>query len=384
LRGIDSSLTPLSPFRRILGQIDWLLIVAITGLSGFGVLMIYSAIHTNADLLANALHWKQALWSSIGLCLLALILVFDYHYISRLAYFFFIIVVALLIIVLVAGRVIYGAKRWLVLGPIRVQPSELAKLAVILVLARYFGTRESSDALRFRDLVIPFVLMIIPVGLIAKQPDLGTALTILMIATVMVLVVGVERRVLAYLTSACIAAMPIGWLFLKDYQKRRILTVMNPDADLLGAGYQSMQSKIAVGSGEFWGKGLLQGTQSRLHFLPEKHTDFVFSVLSEELGFVGGTLLLLLFLIFIQRCFLIALNAADREGVLIATGVGTSFFLYTTLNIGMTLGIIPIVGIPLPFVSYGGSASLTAFIAAGLVVNVRIRRRSPFSFHQSS
>ncbi|MAE07003.1 MAG: rod shape-determining protein RodA [Nitrospinae bacterium] len=383
MRGIDTSLAPLTPFRRVLGQIDWLMVISIIGLSGFGVLMIFSAIHSNAVFLANALHWKQALWSALGLCLLSTILVFDYHTISKLSYLFYAVVVASLVLVFVIGRVVYGAKRWIVMGPVRVQPSELAKLAVILVIARYFGTRESTEPLKFRDLIIPFILVIIPVGLVARQPDLGTAMTILMIAVVMVLVVGMERRVLLYLASAGVAVLPVGWLFLKDYQKRRILTVFNPDADILGAGYQSMQSKIAVGSGEIWGKGLLQGTQSRLHFLPEKHTDFIFSVLSEELGFVGGAVLLILFLVFIQRCFHTALNAADKEGTLIAVGVGTSFFLYTMLNIGMTLGIFPIVGIPLPFVSYGGSASLTSFIAVGLVLNVRIRRRSSLPFYQS-
>tara|TARA_B100000315_G_scaffold56428_2_gene50770 strand:+ start:2236 stop:3390 length:1155 start_codon:yes stop_codon:yes gene_type:complete len=383
MRGIDTSLAPLTPFRRVLGQIDWLMVISIIGLSGFGVLMIFSAIHSNAVFLANALHWKQALWSALGLCLLSTILVFDYHTISKLSYLFYAVVVASLVLVFVIGRVVYGAKRWIVMGPVRVQPSELAKLAVLLVIARYFGTRESTEPLKFRDLIIPFILVIIPVGLVARQPDLGTAMTILMIAVVMVLVVGMERRVLLYLASAGVAVLPVGWLFLKDYQKRRILTVFNPDADILGAGYQSMQSKIAVGSGEIWGKGLLQGTQSRLHFLPEKHTDFIFSVLSEELGFVGGAVLLILFLVFIQRCFQTALNAADKEGTLIAVGVGTSFFLYTMLNIGMTLGIFPIVGIPLPFVSYGGSASLTSFIAVGLVLNVRIRRRSSLPFYQS-
>jgi len=205
---------------------------------------------------------------------------------------------------------------------------------------------------------------------------LGTAMSILIIASVMVLIVGVQKRIIIYVISACVAAAPLGWLFLKDYQKRRILTVFNPEADLLGAGYQSMQSKIAVGSGEIWGKGLLQGTQSRLNFLPEKHTDFVFSVLSEELGFIGGTILLILFLVCIQRCLQTALSAADREGALLAAGVGIFIFLYTSLNIAMTLGLFPIVGIPLPFVSYGGSASLTAFISAGLVINVRLRRKS--------
>lgn len=372
---------PLSPFQRALGQIDWVMIISIVGLSGIGVLMIYSAIQSNPVLLLNSLHWKQALWSSVGLLLLSVILLVDYHHISRFAYFFYGVVIVMLILVFVMGKVVYGAKRWLVFGPIRIQPSELAKLAVILVFARYFGTRESIEPLRFRDLLVPLILVLIPVGLVAKQPDLGTGMSILMIASIMVLVVGVQRRVLIYVISACVAAAPVGWLFLKDYQKSRILTVFNPEADILGAGYQSMQSKIAVGSGEIWGKGLLQGTQSRLNFLPEKHTDFVFSVLSEELGFIGGTILLILFLIFIQRCLNTALTSADREGALIATGVGASIFLYMTLNIAMTLGLFPIVGIPLPFVSYGGSAALTSFISAALVLNVRLRRKSFGSFY---
>lgn len=384
MRSLDASIAPKSPFRRMLGEVDWLMLGTIIGLSGIGVLMIYSGIHTNANLLAGSLHWKQALWSTIGLTLLTVILFFDYHLISRFSYLLFAIVLAALILVYVAGRVVYGAKRWLVFGPIRVQPSELAKLVVILVLARHFGTRESTEPLKFRDLIYPFILVIIPVGLVAKQPDLGTAMTILMIASVMVLIVGVERRVLLYLSSVCVAVLPIGWLFLKEYQKKRILTVLNPESDILGAGYQSMQSKIAVGSGEFWGKGLLQGTQSRLNFLPEKHTDFIFSVLSEELGFFGGAILLILFCIFIQRCLTTALNAADREGALIAAGIGASFFMYSTLNIAMTLGLFPIVGIPLPFVSYGGSASLASFLAAGMVMNVRIRRRSLIPLYQSS
>ena len=235
--------------------------------------------------------------------------------------------------------------------------------------------RARSEPLRLVDLLYPFGLVMIPVVLVAKQPDLGTAFTIFLTAAVMAFMVGVQRRLLCMIGAGLLVLAPVGWAFLKDYQRNRILTLFNPDADPLGTGYQSMQSKIAVGSGEFWGKGLLQGTQSRLHFLPEKHTDFIFSVLSEELGFVGATLLLVIFLIFIHRCMLAALNAGDKEGALIATGVATSFFLYSAFNIGMTLGLIPIVGIPLPLVSYGGSASLTSFLAVALVVNVRLRRK---------
>jgi rod shape determining protein RodA len=215
----------------------------------------------------------------------------------------------------------------------------------------------------------------VPVVLVAKQPDLGTAFTVFITAAVMAFMVGIQKRLLYGLGAMSLVLAPVGWLFLKEYQRNRILTLFNPEIDPLGTGYQSMQSKIAVGSGEFWGKGLLQGTQSRLHFLPEKHTDFIFSVLSEELGFVGAISLLVIFLIFIHRCMLVALNAGDKEGALIATGVATSFFFYSVFNIGMTLGLIPIVGIPLPLVSYGGSASLTSFIAVGLVLNVRLRRK---------
>ena len=368
-------LKTLSPFRRALGQVDWLLVGTTLLLSVIGVLMIYSAVHSNPDLLANGLHWKQALWSTIGLVVLAFILLFDYHHFTRMAYFIFGLVIVLLIMVLIAGRVVYGAKRWLVLGPMRLQPSELARLAVILLLARIFGSRDSTEPLRLVDLLYPFGLVMIPVVLVAKQPDLGTAFTIFLTAAVMAFMVGVQRRLLCMIGAGLLVLAPVGWAFLKDYQRNRILTLFNPDADPLGTGYQSMQSKIAVGSGEFWGKGLLQGTQSRLHFLPEKHTDFIFSVLSEELGFVGATLLLVIFLIFIHRCMLAALNAGDKEGALIATGVATSFFLYSAFNIGMTLGLIPIVGIPLPLVSYGGSASLTSFLAVALVVNVRLRRK---------
>jgi len=381
VKGVTPHPGNISPFRRALGQIDWLLVFTTVVLSAIGVLMIYSAIHSNPDLLNTAMHWKQALWSAIGLAILALILLMDYHRLTRMAYFLYGLVLLLLVLVLFSGRVVYGAKRWLVFGPLRFQPSELARLAVILVFARYFGAREGAEPMGFKELIVPFLLAIVPVVLVAKQPDLGTGVTILLIAGAMVLAVGIQKRVFLTLGTIAVVCAPVGWLFLKDYQRRRILTLFNPEADPLGAGYQSMQSKIAVGSGELWGKGLLQGTQSRLHFLPEKHTDFIFSVLSEELGFIGATVLLVLFLLFIHRCMQIALGAADKEGTLIATGVASAFFLYTVFNIGMTVGLLPIVGIPLPLVSYGGSASITSFIAVALVLNVHLRRKSfvPFS-----
>ncbi len=355
---------------------DWLLVLATLLLSLTGVYMIYSAIHSNPVFLNNSLHLKQALWSSIGLCVLLTILFFDYHFFTRWAYFFYALVIVLLIAVLFSGQVVGGSKRWLVFGPLRLQPSELARLAVILVLARYFGSRVGEEPVGFKELFPALLLVLAPVLLIVRQPDLGTGLTVFLIAGAMVLAVGVKKRVIITIGCLAVACAPLGWFFLKEYQRRRILTLFNPDADPLGAGYQSMQSIIAVGSGEIWGKGLLQGTQSRLHFLPEKHTDFIFSVLSEELGFIGSVTVLALFVIFILRCLSAALNAADKEGALLAIGIATAFFLYVIFNIGMTLGLMPIVGIPLPLVSYGGSASISSFIAIGLVLNVGVRRKS--------
>lgn len=365
-----------SPFRRAVSQMDWLLVLATILLSLTGIYMIYSAIHSNPVFLKNSLHLRQALWSSIGLCVLLSILFFDYNFFTRWAYFFYALVIVLLIAVLFSGQVVGGSKRWLVFGPLRLQPSELARLAVILVLARYFGSRVEEEPMGFKELLPALLLALAPVLLIVRQPDLGTGLTVFLIAGVMALAVGIKKRVIITIGTAAVACAPLGWLFLKEYQRRRILTLFNPDADPLGAGYQSMQSIIAVGSGEIWGKGLLQGTQSRLHFLPEKHTDFIFSVLSEELGFIGSITVLALFFIFILRCLITALNAADKEGALLAIGVTTAFFLYVIFNIGMTLGLMPIVGIPLPLVSYGGSASISSFIAIGLVLNVGVRRRS--------
>ena len=378
--GFPSHPLPPSLLRRAMGQLDWVLIFVTLALSAFGVLMIFSSIQTNTALLEEALHWKQLIWISVGVVSVTLILLFDYHHFTRLAYIFYFLLVALLVLVLISGKMVYGAKRWLVLGPMRFQPSEFSRLAIILVLARYFGSRENTEPLEFRELILPFIFVAIPFILVARQPDLGTSLMTVMVAAVMLIIVGVRARVFLSIAAMGFIVAPVGWLFLRDYQKNRILTVFNPEADPLGSGYQSLQSKIAVGSGEIWGKGLFQGTQSRLHFLPEKHTDFIFSVLSEELGFIGATVLLILFLIFIHRCIQTALNAGDKEGLLIAVGVATSFFLYIFLNIGMTVGLIPIVGIPLSLVSYGGSSLLASFLAVGLLLNVRLRRRNFVAF----
>ncbi len=372
----DFALQESSPVISAVARVDWALVLSTLALCLIGVFMIYSAIHSHPVLLERALHVKQAIWLSIGAGCLVCVLLIDYHFFTRWAYLFYGLLLALLVAVLVSGEVVYGAQRWLAFGPLRLQPSEFARLAVILALAKCFGAREEEAPMGFKDLLLPLALTIAPVLLIVRQPDLGTGFTLLLIAGAMFLVVGIRRRVLLTLGGLAIACAPLGWFMLKDYQRRRILTLFNPDADPLGAGYQNMQSIIAVGSGEIWGKGLLQGTQSRLHFLPEKHTDFIFSVLSEEMGFIGGVVVLFLFAVFIQRCLSAARGAADKEGTLVAVGIATAFFLYTVFNVGMTLGLMPIVGIPLPLVSYGGSASVSSLIAIALVLNVHMRRKS--------
>ncbi|MFQ5893575.1 MAG: rod shape-determining protein RodA, partial [Nitrospinota bacterium] len=281
---------------------------------------------------------------------------------------------AALVYVLFFGPVVGGAKRWLVLGPVRCQPSEFMKVALVLVLARYLAEARKEEALSFRHLVLPALLVAVPVVLIAMEPDLGTAAMLGLVAGGMVLVAGVKRRALVIVMAAVLATMPFGWTMLKDYQKSRLLTLLDPTSDPLGAGYHTIQSKIAIGSGGLLGKGLMQGTQGRLNFLPAQHTDFIFSVLAEEIGFVGSVFLLLLFLGFLLKGIEVAFQAKDRFGALTAVGLTWMLTLYITFNIGMTLGLFPVVGIPLPLVSYGGSSLVATMVAVGLLLNIKLRK----------
>jgi len=255
--------------------------------------------------------------------------------------------------------------------------SELAKPVLILVLARYFTehTPAGTAALTFRGLLFPVLLVGLPFGLIVKQPNLSTAMVLVVLLCVMALMIGLRRTTLLTLLLLGVGVLPLAWtLVLKDYQRERLLTLLNPQPDLLGAGYHSWQSKIAIGSGGLWGKGLLAGTQSRLSFLPERHTDFIFAVLAEEVGFVGVVLLLCLFGCLLVHGFNIAYRSRDRLGALVATGVVTTLAVQIFLNIGMTIGLVPIIGLPLPLMSYGGSSLVMTFLCLGLLMNVRMRR----------
>ncbi len=286
----------------------------------------------------------------------------------------YIIGIILLVCVLLYGKYVGGAKRWLMLGPVSAQPSELVKIAVIIVLARYYSRVANPAGLTLRDLFTPFVLAIIPFLLIVRQPDLGTAMLVALIAGSMTVFVKIERRSLLYFIVSGMLTVPLVWFFMKGYQKNRILTFLNPDRDPLGAGYHIIQSKIAIGSGMFTGKGFLKGTQNALSFLPEQHTDFIFSVLAEEWGLVGCVVLLVIFLMLIIWALNVAHRCRDPFGTILAVGVTAMIFWQVFINIGMAMGLMPVVGVPLPFISYGGSSIITTMICIGLLMNVSMRR----------
>lgn len=339
-----------------------------------GVVVIHSANHARPEAFYQNLYIKQIYWVLCGVGALLVAVFVDYRILSRYAYPLFLLTVLALIYVLVFGTISSGARRWIRLGPLTLQVSEFAKFSLILVLAKYFESGKPGGQYTLKDLFIPTVLTGLLVGLIYMQPDLGTALILVFIFFIFVVAIELNPKTLWKLFGTVAVLAPFGWFFLKDYQKTRIITLFNPELDPLKTGYHTIQSKIAVGSGGVWGKGLLAGTQSRLNFLPEKHTDFIFSVYAEELGFIGVAVLLVLYLVLILKGLNIAFRAGDRFGLFVALGIMASMSFYIIFNIGMTVGIFPVTGLPLPLLSYGGSSLITNFFALGLLLNIEMRR----------
>jgi rod shape determining protein RodA len=362
--------------RRFISHFDWGTLILTLLLVSLSILLLYSTAASSRTYGLSSICLKQLSWLGLGLAVISITLWCDYQSLSRYAYVFYGLVVASLIAVLLFAPVINGAQRWLSFGPWRLQTSELVKPALILVLARYLSRdrKQPTMPLTLRDLFVPLALVSLPCGLIAKQPDLSTAMVLLAILCIMVIITGLQHKTMLCLGVLGLSALPAMWYTLKDYQRERLLALVNPQADLLGAGYHSWQSKIAIGSGGLWGKGLLAGTQSRLNFLPEKHTDFIFAVLAEELGFVGVCVALSLFALLLMHGLAIAYHSRDRLGTLIATGIVTMLAVQICLNIGMTIGLLPIIGIPLPLMSYGGSSLLTTCFCLGLLMNIRMHR----------
>ena len=359
--------------RRLLANVDWVLVGTVLIICLTGIFMVYSATHTKIEGTLSGLSLRQLYWLGYGLAGLTVLLFLDYRLFQRYGYLIFFLSLLLLILLPITGRIISGAQRWLTFGPLRVQPAEFAKLALILALAKYLSETSREAPLGLRDLALPACLIGVPALLVAAQPDLGSALMLIFLGGSILVVAGLRRGTLLTLALGGMSLAPIGWFFLKGYQKQRILTVFG-GGDPLGAGYQSLQSKIAVGSGGIWGKGLLAGTQSQLHFLPEQHTDFLFAVFAEELGFLAVAALLALYCLLIVRGAQIAYRSRDLFGALVALGVVASIGLQTILNVAMTTGLIPIVGLPLPFMSYGGSALVSQLLGVGLLLSIRMRR----------
>lgn len=359
--------------RRLVVNFDWILLLTVCVLAGIGIVNLYSAT-ANWHMSSAPIYMKQLIWLGGGLLLVLLICCFDYRHLEHFAFLGYVATIGMLFFVLLMGKTSMGATRWINLGFFNLQPSEVIKIVMILLLARIFGRTARPEGYCLADIWLPAFLLLLPVGLIMKQPDLGTALMLVFISVSMLIFAGLQRVTVWSLFLFGVLVAVLGWFGLHDYQKARIQTFLNPEADPLGSGYHIIQSKIAVGSGGFLGKGFLQGTQSQLSFLPERHTDFAFSVFAEEWGFVGCSVLLFGYLFLIIWGIYIARRAADRFGMFLAIGVTAMIFWHIVVNLGMVIGLLPVVGVPLPLFSYGGTSMVTTMIGVGLLMNVSMRR----------
>lgn len=360
--------------RRLLTNIDWTLLGLTLIICLLGIFNIYSAT-TPYKVIGSPYYMKQMYWLLFGLFIMLVVCSIDYHIFEDLSYWMYVFLITLLVAVLVMGRTSMGATRWLNLGFFNVQPSELMKIVIIITYARFFNNFHSIDGLTVKDLLIPLTILALPAMLIMKQPDLGTAILVILIAFSMTFYVGLRWRTIL---TFVLVTIPIVWLawaeLLRPYQKNRVLDFLDPDRSRLGTGYHIIQSKIAIGSGGILGKGYIQGTQSQLRFLPEQHTDFAFSVFAEEWGFLGCLILIGLYLSLVLWGLNIARRCNDRFGGLLAVGVTAMLFWHIVINMGMVIGLFPVVGVPLPMFSYGGTSMITTMIGVGILQNISMRR----------
>ncbi|HKM39434.1 MAG TPA: rod shape-determining protein RodA [bacterium] len=356
--------------KRLLKNLDYTIMAVVVILTTISFFVIASASPENPYYFVR----RQLIWVISGLVLFVFTLSIDYHDLALYTKHLYSFNLMLLGAVFIFGREAGGAQRWLQLGPLEIQPSELAKLIIIITLADLL-TKRASSLHSIRDLLPVLAHVALPMVLILKQPDLGTSLVFAGVLFGMLFVAGIRWQYLVGFCGAGAAIAPLLFHFLEDYQRNRILAVFNPYIDPTGSGYHVIQSMIAIGSGRAWGKGLFGGTQSRLGFLPEQHTDFIFSVIGEELGFVRAAGIIALYFFLIYRGIQVAVKARDDFGTLLATGVVIMLMFHILVNVGMTIGIMPVTGIPLPFMSYGGSSYLTNMMAMGLLLNVHMRRQ---------
>jgi len=360
---------------RSIENLDFTLLFAVVFLCFYGLLVLYSSTRLAATVGSDPYFFvkRQSLWTLLGFILLIIIIFIDYHNLERYSKVLYFGAIVLLIMVIISGRTTYGARRWLAIGPFDFQPSEFAKIALIAFLADFLSeNKQKLD--NFFYYLLPFAYTGLLILLVFMQPDLGTSLVYLAILIIMLFVAGVKIKYLVFTFLAALSSVPILWTFLRDYQKNRIILFLNPNLDPLGGGYNVIQSRIAIGSGGFLGNGIFSGLQSQLNFLPAQHTDFIFSVVGEELGFVGTILLLGLYAVILWRGIKIALEARDLLGSLLAAGAVSFLFFHIVVNIGMAMGMLPATGLPLPFLSYGGSFMISNLMVIGILLNVQLHK----------
>lgn len=357
-------------FKEKMQSISFSYVMLILLLAAIGVVMLYSA--ANGDWSPWALN--QLIRFGLGFAVMIVLAMIDVRFFMRYAYLFYFATLVLLVIVEVSGHVGMGAQRWINLGFMKLQPSELMKIALVLALARYFHSSSLQSIETTKGLIAPTLLVMCPAVLVMTQPDLGTALMLIFTAGAMFFAVGVQLWKFGVLLLGALVSLPIAWNLLHEYQQNRVLTFLNPERDPLGAGYHIIQSKIALGSGGVFGKGFLKGTQSHLNFLPEKHTDFIFTMLSEEFGMIGAVFVVVINVLIIAYSFGFALRSTSYFGKLAAIGLATNFFLYVMINMSMVLGLIPVVGVPLPLISYGGTVILSVMASFGIILSVNVHR----------
>lgn len=357
-------LTENKYFRRF----DWALFGSVAVILFLGLMNLYSATY---QLSISKYFADQIVWIAAGVVVMFVVSLINYHFFNRYAYFMYALTLILLILVFVIGRSAGGSQRWIHLGFFNVQPSEIIKITVVLALARYFQDHQEKRTMGIWDLISPMLIALPPFILVLKQPDLGTSLIILSGAVLMIWFVGIQRKILIITMVVCCISVPIIWKFgLKPYQKDRVVSFLDPEKYASGKGYQATQAKIAIGSGRFSGKGYLQGSQSKLQFLPKQHTDFVYSTFAEEFGFFGSVVLFFLYSVFFLSCFNIAVTARDAFGVLVAFGFSATLICQTFINFGMEMGVLPVVGMTLPFFSYGGTSLIASFVKLGILLNI--------------
>lgn len=361
-------------------HINWMLVLIVIAVGGIGVAMLYSAANGSWTPWA----YSHAIRFAVLFVAMLVVALIDLRFWIRHAYLIYFIGLALLVLVEVMGATGMGARRWISVGLFVVQPSELMKICLVLALARYFHGTSLEEVARPAFLIVPLIMVAAPVYLVIRQPDLGTALMLIMCAGAIFFLAGVRMWKFATVLGLVIAAIPIGWNMLHSYQKKRIMTFLDPETDPLGSGYHILQSKIALGSGGLGGKDFLKGTQSHLSFLPEKHTDFIFTMYAEEFGLIGGLILVGLYSLILVYGIAISLRVRNQFGRILVMGVTVNFFLYMFINIAMVMGLIPVVGVPLPLISYGGTAMLTVMIGFGLMMSANLSRDVRVGRHGSA